>query len=214
MTPKPKETTVNAEQTDIDKAGPFRRCIFSGETLPRAQMIRFVVGPDQTVFPDILGRLPGRGIWLSADRIGIKTACERNLFSRAARQNVHAESGLVDRVEELLAQRCTEILALARRAGQAVAGYVKVEGWVKANRASIVLVAADGSGNGTEKMRRLAGELPIVTTMTGREIGRSFGRDWIVHAAMTPGGLADSFANAAAKLGGIRQRPENEEENE
>lgn len=199
---------------DNETEGPLRRCIFSGANLPQERMIRFVVGPDDTIFPDVHGRLPGRGIWLSADRNGIKTACERNLFSRAARRNVRVEAGLVDRVEALLAQRCVENLALARRAGQAIAGYVKVEGWLKSGRASIVLIAADSGGGGGVKMRRLAGELPVSAAMYGGEIGKSFGREWIVHAAIEPGGLADSFANAAAKLGGIRQLPENEEENE
>jgi len=39
-----------------------RRCIVSGEVLPEAKLIRFVVSPDGEITPDIAAKLPGRGI--------------------------------------------------------------------------------------------------------------------------------------------------------
>jgi predicted RNA-binding protein YlxR (DUF448 family) len=48
------------------ETGPLRRCIVTRQRLPKEKMIRFVVGPDRRVVPDLAGRLPGRGIWLSA----------------------------------------------------------------------------------------------------------------------------------------------------
>ena len=47
-------------QTDQD--GPERKCIVSGQSQPKAGLIRFVIGPDAMVVPDVLARLPGRGI--------------------------------------------------------------------------------------------------------------------------------------------------------
>ena len=45
-----------------------RKCIVTGEVQPKAGLIRFVIGPDNQVVPDILGKLPGRGIYVTADR--------------------------------------------------------------------------------------------------------------------------------------------------
>ena len=45
-------------------ASPQRRCIVTGEVRDRGRLVRFVVGPDGTVVPDIDERLPGRGLWL------------------------------------------------------------------------------------------------------------------------------------------------------
>ena len=40
---------------------PERKCIATGEVQPKYGLIRFVVGPDQMVVPDVLEKLPGRG---------------------------------------------------------------------------------------------------------------------------------------------------------
>jgi len=39
-----------------------RKCIVTGEVTPTAGLIRFVVGPENLVYPDILGKLPAK-LW-------------------------------------------------------------------------------------------------------------------------------------------------------
>ena len=46
-------------------------------------MVRFVVGPDGTVVPDIAEKLPGRGLWLTAERDIVSRAVARRLFGKA-----------------------------------------------------------------------------------------------------------------------------------
>jgi hypothetical protein len=191
-----------------------RQCIVTGEKLPPSRMVRFVIGPDDAVVPDIKGDLPGRGIWLSADRISIKTACKRNLFARAARRAVRVNDDMADQVEALLVRRCTDLLALARRAGQAVCGYTKVEGWLRSGEAAYLLGAVDASESGRKKLGGIASGPPGIDILRRDELGVAFGRDAVVHGALASGGLADSFAETAARLTGIRHRPENEEKNE
>ena len=192
-----------------EEAGPLRRCIVSNRRLPKTEMVRFVLGPDRIVVPDVAGKLPGRGIWLSANQNIIKTACARNLFAFAARQQVQVENALTDQVEQLLVRRCTEFLGLARRAGQAVSGFVKVKSWLREGRAAILLEASDGSMDGRRKLRQTAGVLPKVCLLRATELGVAFGRDKTVHAALAQGGLAESFVETAARLSGFRIKPEN-----
>ena len=54
--------------------GPERKCIATGEVQPKFGLVRFVVGPDGQIVPDIMGKLPGRGIWVSAERAALEKA--------------------------------------------------------------------------------------------------------------------------------------------
>jgi len=118
-----------------------RRCLVTGQRGGKSGLVRFVVGPDDTVVPDILGRLPGRGLWVSADGATISTAIRRNAFSRGARRAVSAPADLADRVERLLARRVVDLVSLARKAGLAVAGYEKVKGWLEDGTAEVLMQA-------------------------------------------------------------------------
>ena len=62
-----------------------RRCIVTGEVLPQARLLRFVLAPDGQVVPDVEAKLPGRGLWVSADRTIIAQAVTKRLFARAAK---------------------------------------------------------------------------------------------------------------------------------
>ena len=104
----------------------LRRCIVTGEALPKSKMVRFVIAPDGVVTPDVKGNLPGRGLWLTARRDMVDKACAKELFSKVGRCRVTLGDDLSDRAEALLAHRCLSLLGISRRAGLAVAGHDKV----------------------------------------------------------------------------------------
>lgn len=199
-------------ETGRKKAAPVRRCLVTGDRKPRDRMIRFVVGPDDSVVPDLKASLPGRGMWLSADRESIKTACTRSLFARAARRRVVAPDDLADRVEALLARRCTDWLSRANRAGAAVTGFEKVRAALKADASGVVLAARDGAEDGRRKIKALADKRPVIDLLTAQEIAGAFGRDHAVHVWVAPGGLADGLMVDAARLAGFRLAESPEEE--
>lgn len=185
-------------------APPARRCIVTGESGPRDGLIRFVVAPDGHLVPDLAETLPGRGLWLTARRDIVDTACARKLFAKAARGAVTVPEGLADRLEELLARRAAELIGLARRAGQLVTGFEAVREWLAAGRAGLVITARDAAADGARKLRGLAAGLPVVDVLDRAELGRACGRDEAVHAAVAPGRLADALAREAGRLAGFR----------
>ena len=142
-----------------DSAGPLRTCIVTGETMAPERMIRFVVGPEGDVVPDLARRLPGRGMWLRAERAIVEQAVAKKAFARAARAAVKVAADLPQRIEQLLLQRALEDLARARRAGRAIAGFVKVEQMVGQRRAGLIVVADEAEGDGLGKLQ--ASGLPI-----------------------------------------------------
>ena len=105
------------------REAPERRCLVTGETGPKAGLIRFVIGPDDVVVPDVLGKLPGRGLYVTADRAALQAAVKKRAFARGARRAVTVPEGLVDTVEAALARRVIDLVSMARKAGNAVCGF-------------------------------------------------------------------------------------------
>ncbi len=194
------------------RTGPERRCIASGESGSPDRMIRFARSPAGEVVPDLAGRLPGRGAWVTADRALVERAVAKRLFSRAFRAQSRAPEDLADRLEAMLAQRLVDVIGLARKAGQAVAGFEKVRARLRGGRkgrpgehaVGALLEAADGAADGREKLARLAGGIPVIAVLTGRELGLAFGRDFAIHAALDRGGFADRAITEALRLEGLR----------
>jgi predicted RNA-binding protein YlxR (DUF448 family) len=181
-----------------------RRCIVTGEVQPRAGLIRFVVGPGDVIVPDLMGKLPGRGIWVSADRAALEQAVKKRLFARGAKQAVTLPDDLIARVEAGLLRRVTEGLALARKAGDAIAGYEKVKGWLDSGEAVVLIQASDGSERGKSKLRPPPGEGTFIGCLTSDELGLAFGREHVIHGALRAGGLTTRVVEDAAKLAGVR----------
>lgn len=181
-----------------------RRCLVTRTAGARAGLIRFVLDPEHRVVPDLDERLPGRGMWLSADRDVVNRAVAGKLFARAARVPAAAEVDLADKIERLLAQRALERVGLARRAGQVVVGFEQVRAWLRTSQAAVLIAAADGAADGRGKLRRLAPDLPLITAFSRAELGACLGRDEVVHAAVAPGGLAQRLLRDVERLAGFR----------
>lgn len=181
-----------------------RRCIASGAERPQAEMIRFVLGPDGTIVPDLEGKLPGRGIWVGAESDLLDRAIKRNLFARSAKAPAAVPPDLRLTVEALLVRRVTDLISLARKAGQAVAGYEKVRSLIDEGRASALFQATDGSERGKTKVKLPTGMGPTIQCLTAGELGLSFGRERVIHAALGHGGLAARIVEDAGRLAGLR----------
>ena len=192
-----------AEDDELRK-GPNRRCIATGRVMAKESLMRFVIGPDNEVVPDIEGRLPGRGIWLSPRRDVVNTAVSKRLFAKAARRAVTVADDLADRIEALLRRRCLDGLALARRAGQSVCGFEKVKAEIKAGKVAVLVQASDAAQDGRGKLKALAPDVVVVDLFDAAELGGVFGRDHAVHVCVAPGGLARRIASETAFLGGFR----------
>ena len=193
-------------------------------------MVRFVVSPDRVLIPDLAGKLPGRGIWLSARRDVIEGADGtrpkgmsqkgtspngahsgakgRDLVravARAARGPVQVPPDLPVVLETALIRRIGDLLGLARRAGQAIAGFEKARDWMRSHPVGLVLQAADGSEAERARFRSAVPEaVPVLAPLTGAELGQVFGHETVVHVALAQGRLASSIAIEAARLAGVR----------
>jgi predicted RNA-binding protein YlxR (DUF448 family) len=188
-----------------DERGPLRTCLATGEVLPRERLMRFVVGPDAQIVPDLAGKLPGRGLWLTPTRAALEKAIARKAFARGARQQVKVDAGLADLVERQLLERAVGALGFARRGG-AVSGFAKVEERLRARKIALVVVATDAADS--DGRAKLAGwGVRMVSFCDAATLGKIFGREDATYVGIARGAAAsvaaaiDRFLDFRGRMG-------------
>ncbi|MEM9854987.1 MAG: RNA-binding protein [Pseudomonadota bacterium] len=187
------------------REAPERRCLVTGETGGKAGLIRFVTGPGGEVVPDVLGKLPGRGYYVSATRPALEQAVAKRLFSKGAKAQVTVPDGLVAEIERQQARRVIDLIAMARKAGLAIAGYEKVRTALASQNVKALFQAVDGSERGKGKLWTPEGARWF-GILTADELGMAFGRTRVIHSAILAGGLTTRVVEDAAKLKGLREK--------
>jgi predicted RNA-binding protein YlxR (DUF448 family) len=180
-----------------------RTCIVTRRSGEADDLLRFVAGPDGSVVPDIRRKLPGRGCWVTADRVHVEQAIRKGLFARGLKAPVIVPEGLADGIDGLLTSAALGALGLARKAGSVALGAAKVESAVRSGEALLVLHATDGAEDGIRKIdqaRRatvhLGGpDVPRCKLFSSDELGLALGGANVIHAAL----LAGDAGRAALK---------------
>jgi hypothetical protein len=127
----------------------------------------------------------------------------RNLFAKTARASVKPAADLPERIERLLLERALGDLGRARRAGRAVAGFVKVEQMIGRHRAGLLIVADEADGDGLGKLG--GSGLPISRLGDAAALGGLFGRDQAVYVAVARDDAGGEFIQRIA-VGAARWR--------
>jgi uncharacterized protein len=177
-----------------------RLCIATREVRPVGELVRFVIGPDGAVVPDVKRRLPGRGVWITARRRLIEEAARRRIFERGFKADVRVSAELADELDRLLEQSVLNALSMAHKAGLVVLGFARVEAAIAAAPVVALIRARDA---GEENGRRLAaalgrradhaGEGKIVQAFTSAQLDLALGRLNVVHAALLAGRASETF---------------------
>ncbi len=191
---------------EAPSTGPRRRCLARRVSEPKEKLVRFVLAPDGRLVPDLSGRLPGRGLWLSADRKVLLAPRTRRSLARAGAREVDLEA-LRGELERLLERRCLELLGLARRAGQVVAGFEKVRERLARHEVAVLLVARDASANARRRFRHPPPGTVRFEALDRAALGSALGRPEAVYVALAPGRLARRLATELHRLEGLRGEP-------
>jgi predicted RNA-binding protein YlxR (DUF448 family) len=190
------------------QASRQRRDIVSGAVMAEARLIRFVAGPDGVVVPDLSRKLPGRGMWVEANRAAVDQAARKGGFSRSAKAKLSAPADLSDQVEALLARHCLDRLGLARRSGALTSGFEKVSAALKSGKASWLIEASDGSADGRRKIMAVWRKSPnppqICGAFNADELSLALGLGHAIHTAFPVGRMAERWTEALGRLAGFR----------
>jgi uncharacterized protein len=185
-----------------------RQDLVSRQVLDESRLIRFVAGPDSAVYPDLARKLPGRGLWVAADRASIDQAVKKNMFARAAKAPLKPANDLSDMVEKLLIKRCLDQLGLARREGVLISGFEKCAASIRGSKAAWMIEAADGSADGRNKLLGLARHVSPAPKICGifsaDDLSLALGLENAIHAVLLKGGRADRWTQEVERLAGFR----------
>ena len=196
---------MRSSETLIDRD---RQDLASRQVLDESRLIRFVGGPEGAVAPDLGRKLPGRGLWVAADRASLEAAIKKNLFARAAKAPLKPAADLPDLVESLLVRRCLDQLGLARREGVLISGFEKCAAAIRSGRAAWLIEAADGSADGRGKLLALsrhASPAPeICGAFSADDLSLALGLENAIHAVLLAGGRADRWTLEVERLAGFR----------
>lgn len=208
-------TEISPETNEVDKRGHKareRRCVASGDITSPDIMVRFVKSPDGDVTPDIFSKLPGRGVWVTANRKSLTQAIKKKAFNHGFKSQVNASDNLVDLVAKGLEHRMLGLISMAMKSGQLIVGFDQVRAAATSGPLAWRIEASDGSANSRSKIRVLTKAMsheldrkdtPVIGCFTSKALGKALGRDHIVHAAIMPGSMARALSDAATRLAGF-----------
>ncbi len=201
-----RQAAAEQDQDDSGADDAVRACALTRVRRPKHELIRFVLGPDGAVVPDLKEKLPGRGMWLTAAQDAVADAAKRNVFSRALKAQAKVPEGLAVQVDRLLAEAALSALSLANKAGEAVFGNAKVGEAIAKGRVLALVHAREAAEDGCRKLDGKArgmseeGTIPSIRAFGVDELSLASGRPNVIHAALIQGGAAQNVLAAASRL--------------
>ena len=201
-----------------------RTCALTRTEKPVEALVRFVVGPDDVLVPDVEARAEGRGVWITLSQETVAEAVRKKAFARSLKGPVTVADDLADLTRKRLEQRLLSALAMAKKAGQIVTGATKVKGALETNSVLALLTATDAAEDGRNKMRgtlralnharREQGiqgpDVPHFELLESAEMGLALGVENVIHAALTTGAAAQSAVDKARRLARYIAKPTEE----
>lgn len=189
---------------------PFRMCLASRERLPASRMTRFVAAPDGTVTPDVMAKLPGRGVWVTTNRQALESLMgAKGGFARGFKKQVKVPEALADQVDEQLLKRCQSTIGLAKRSSALILGFDQVRNELLKRRPGWLLEASDGAEDGRRRIVGLAvaqyEKVRVARALTSSELGSAVGRDQVIHGLLKTGRFTDMWTRDYRRLYEFRQ---------
>ena len=197
---------------------PMRSCVVTRESLPAAQLVRFAVGPDDVLVPDVEGKAEGRGAWVTLGASKVEEAVRRRHFARSLQAPVTVPEDLAALTRLRLEQRLLSALSMARKAGQLVTGATKVREAIVSGDVIGLVTATDAAEDGRSKMvsalagrkrferdelAETGGEPPDTDhfeLLDSTQLGLALGLENVIHAALTKGAAAQAAVEKARRL--------------
>lgn len=203
-----EETDDGPRRRTAARTALSRLCLATRAVTPVEEMLRFVVGPDGKIVPDLAASLPGRGAWVTSTRAALETALKKKAFGRAFKGKGKADPSLPDLVERLLLQDARSHLSLANKAGRVVTGATKVDSELAGGGVAVLLHASDARPDGVRKLNAHARQVQaagapvadIIDCLPGAELDLALGRSNVVHAALLAHPTTAGFLARCRKL--------------
>lgn len=164
-----------------------RRCIVSNVIKSHEEMIRFVISPEGLVTPDLEGRLPGRGYWVTARHNELHKAVSTDVFAKASRGKAEVPPAMINTILTLARKSALNTLGLARRGWNVEFGYDHVRQAITAQKVGLILVASNVPVEISRKLDGVKGDIPVINLFTTAELSQALGRESLAFASVNKG---------------------------
>jgi predicted RNA-binding protein YlxR (DUF448 family) len=194
--------------------GPERRCILTGRTAARDELVRLAISPDGDVLPDALARAPGRGAWTGVGKDELSEALGNGKLKGALARafkgaKLTVRDDLPDLIETALRKAFLDRLGLEMRAGLLILGSDRIAGEARAGAVAALYHAADASDDGTRKLDQAwrvgqdaegSGLSGVRLPLDRAALSVALGRDNVVHLALADAKSAERVAAPLKRL--------------
>ena len=194
--------------------GPERRCVLSGLTAGRGDLVRLAISPDGDVLPDALARAPGRGAWIGASRAELEAALANGKLKAALSRAFKGASlaipaDLPALTENALRKALLDRIGLEMRAGRLILGSDRIAGEARDGGIAALYHAADASEDGSRKLDQAwrvgmaaegSGLCGTRLPLDRAALSVALGRDNVVHLALTDQTSAERVATPLKRL--------------
>ena len=167
-----------------------RKCILTGETKQKSELLRFAVLPDGSFLPDFNKKLGGKGVYLSNAKSILQKATENPKMGKVLHKKVNLDKNLPELVEHILSAKGLEALNLARKSGSLVLGFEKVKEGITKNKVAFVVEATDAGEDGKKKMDALCKNLEKFVLYDSETLDKTFDRENVVYLAVLKGDVS------------------------
>ena len=190
-----------------DRRARERLCIVTRLVRPVGTLIRLVPSPDGVLTPDLKRSLPGRGVWVTANRASVEEAIRKKAFARSLKRPVEVPDDIVTTIDRLFEKGALDLLSFANKAGLVLAGHAKVMGAIESQRVIAVIQAKDGAQDGARKLAQAVRRAyvdenapTIIMNFDSAHLDLALGRTNVIHAALCAGQAATGFLDRVAAL--------------
>jgi len=194
--------------------GPERRCVLSGRTAARDDLVRLAISPDGDVLPDALAKAPGRGAWIGVSRDELEEARAsgklKGALARAFKgARLAIPDDLAERAEKALERAFLDRLGLELRGGRLILGSDRIANEARMGKVAALYHAADASDDGSRKLDQAwrvgcdaegTGLAGIRLPLDRAALSVALGRDNVVHLALADRPSAERVAIPLRRL--------------
>lgn len=191
-------TDSTGAKADGSGDASVRRCIVTGRSGERDELVRLAVGPEGQVLPDALAKAPGRGAWIGTSKADLEEALSsgklKGALSRAFKTGaLDIPENLADLVEAALRRAFLDRLGLELRTGRIILGSDRIANEARMGAVAALYHASDASADGARKLDQAwrvgmdaegSGQTGVRLPLDRMALSVALGRDNVVHLAL------------------------------
>lgn len=174
----------------------IRKCILTGVTKPKEELLRFILLKDGTVVPDFNKRLEGHGFYISVSKKLLEGLTVKNPMNKILHTNTVVSADLPQTVGQILRQKGLDMLNIARKSGNLLMGSGQIKEAAAQGKIALLVIASDAGEDGRRKAESEAKGAEIFDMYDTETLSKALCRENTVYLAVKRSPAAKSVLSA------------------